>query len=93
MSNELQSSHPQREKYWSELDGAQRVERLRAVVRRLMSQLDDARATISKLKRASECHEHSATTGLPVMPVKPANELQNEASAPRRVEKPDECFI
>lgn len=84
---------PQREKYWSELDSEQRIERLRTVTKRLMSQLDDARRTITKLKEHSERHEHSASNGLPVLPVKPANDWQNEDPAPRRVEKSDECYI
>lgn len=93
MSNQPGKCFPQREKYWSELDSEQRIERLRTVVKRLTSQLDDARKTIAKLKEHSERHEHSPNNGLPVVPVKPENDWQNESDSPRRVEKSEECYI
>lgn len=77
---------PSREKYWTELDDAGKVERLHTVVKELQRQLERVGKTANDAHRVAESHEHSQT-GEVMMPVDSFNRGESTEAARRRDEK------
>lgn len=63
---------PMREKYWTELNDAGKIERLHEVVKRLMRQHEQTAKTASDAKVIAEDHQH-ASDGTALMPVNAFN--------------------
>ena len=78
-----------REKYWSELDQAQKVERTRGVVKRLLQDNRELRQTVSELVRVVSHHEHGVL-GTTMTPVRLDRSCDSERLP---VEKGDDVFF
>lgn len=83
-----------REKYWSELNDEQKVERIRIVVRELMSLTSRIESRLRRIEKQFEQHNHNS--GVVVVPVT-LQVIENEAFGchGRKMRAPSdpECYI
>lgn len=82
-----------RERYWSEIDQEERVERLRKEVKSLMRQLKVAQAAVHKLARLAEGHIHATLTGKSCMPADASPGGQDERGDGPDKSPGNDCYI
>lgn len=72
-----------REKYWKELNDAEKIERIHMVVKELINQLNRTAKVAGDAHRIAEDHKHGPH-GEPMMPIGAFNRTGGEESMRRR---------